>query len=81
MGWWQDNNCYYTYDTSDLEEVLSFSNSDERPQLVVRVFERLTLKGSKSANCGNPPRSYRARATYWFALEEGVWKIEEYVVD
>ncbi|BAQ64820.1 hypothetical protein GM3709_1585 [Geminocystis sp. NIES-3709] len=75
IDWLQQNGCYYTYDYSNIEYVISFDNQGIRPSLTVKVSEKLTLNGSSSAGCNGRPKSYSQPATYWFEKENGIWKI------
>ena len=81
IAWLQRNNCYYTYGYSNIENIVAFNNSGNRPYLKVRVFEKLQLHGPKNLGCGNRPKSYRTNVTYWFAKDSGKWKITDYVVE
>ena len=80
MNWLKNNGCYYTYGISQIENVVSFSNTVTRPTLTVEVYEELQLNGPKKAGCGNPPTSYRKDVTYWFEKDNGDWKIYDYQV-
>jgi hypothetical protein len=81
MDWLQQNGCYYTYDYSNIDYVISFDNQGSRPSLRVKVSEKLTLHGSRSAGCNGRPKSYSKPATYWFEKENGIWKIYNYDVE
>ena len=81
MGWLRSNDCYYEYDFSKIEGVVSFDNSGTRPSLKVKVHEKLQLHGPNKAGCDNPPSSYRKNVTYWFEKDNGVWKIYDYKLE
>ena len=80
MNWLRNNGCSYTYYISNIEDVISFSNSGQRPTLIVQIYEKLKLNGPKAAGCGNPTQSYRANVTYWFEQDNEIWKIYQYEV-
>ncbi len=80
VGWLKEYGCYYTYSNSQINDVVSFSASDDRATLVVGVRETLQLHGSKSAGCGKSPQTYNKNATYWLKKEAGTWKIYKYEV-
>jgi ARC6-like, IMS domain len=85
MDWLQENGCYYTYDYSNIDSVISFSNRGNRPSLIVKVSEKLTLNASPNtpieADCIGIPKSYSKPVTYWFEKENNVWKIYNYDVE
>ena len=81
IGWLRRNNCYYTYDFSNIDNVWLFSTSGTRPLLKVRVSEKLQLQGSSSAGCNNRPQSYQKNVSYWFEKDNGKWKISYYDVE
>ena len=81
MEWLRSNGCYYTYNISNIEKVIDFSNTVQRPSLTVRVYEELQLHGPRKVGCGNKPQSYRANVTYWFEKDNGDWKIYHYKVN
>jgi len=76
LGWLKNNGCYYTYDYSNIRSVQSFNPSSTQPSLTVRVSERLQLHGPASAGCDNRPKTYTKTITYWFAKDNGIWKLE-----
>lgn len=75
IGWLERNGCYYTYDYSNVENVISFNNSGTRPSIKVTVSERRQLHGPQSAGCSNPSTLSRRDITYWFEKENDTWKI------
>ncbi len=81
MNWLRNNGCYYTYNISNIENIISFSNTGQRPTLTVKVYEELQLHGPRQAGCGNPLHSYTANVTYWFEKDNGEWKIYHYKVN
>ena len=81
IGWLRRNDCYYTYDFSNIDNVWLFSTSGMRPLLKVRVSEKLQLHGPNSAGCNNRPQSYQKNVSYWFEKDNGKWKISYYDVE
>lgn len=81
INWLKNNGCYYTYDYSNIDRLISFNNTGSRPALEVQVSEKLQLHGSSSAGCDNPPKKYTKNVTYWFEQENGNWKIYHYEVN
>lgn len=75
IGWLERNNCYYTYDYSNVENVVEFDNSGNRPYITVTVSEKLQLQGPQSAGCNGRSNSYRKNVTYQFEKESETWKI------
>lgn len=80
VGWLKNNNCYYIYDYSKVNNINSFSNTEEKPVLDVSVSEKLKIDGSTRA-CGTGGfKSYTKNVTYWFEKDDGIWKIYDYKV-
>jgi len=80
VGWLKQNDCYYTYNYSNLNQVLSFSNVEERPILRINVSEQLRINGDNSACGSGATRAYTKDVTYWFEKSDGTWKIYDYKV-
>ena len=59
VGWLKRNGCYYSYDFSNIDNVLLFYTSGLRPLLKIQVSEKLQLHGPSGAGCGNKPRYYQ----------------------
>jgi hypothetical protein len=82
LDWLRQNSCYYTYDYSYIDNIISFSNTGARPTLTVQVSEKLTLNPTydtpSSAGCSAIAKSYTKNVTYWFEKENGFWKIYDY---
>lgn len=84
MGWLKENNFYYTYDFSEVQEVLEFdvyrpaSRNTELAYVVVNVSESLTQYDSRGRvvpeNSGQSKRVFK----YELAQENGQWKIYDY---
>ena len=81
VGWLKRNNCYYTYDFSNINNVWLFSTSGTRPLLKIQVSEKLQLHGPSSSGCSNRPRYYQKNVSYWFEKDNGAWKIYYYEVE
>ena len=81
IGWLKRNDCYYTYDFSNIDNVWLFSTSGMRPLLKVQISEKLQLQGSSSSGCNNRPRSYQKNVSYWFEKDNANWKISYYDVE
>ena len=75
MGWLEENSCYYKYDYTEIKKVISFNDTERQPSLTVKVGEKYTLHGPRSSPCSNRPLAYERNFTYWFAKDNGVWKI------
>lgn len=80
VNWLINNGCYYVYDYSNIDSIISFNNQTSRPSLTVQVSERLALNGSSSAGCNGKYNTYSKPVTYWFEKENGQWKIYNYKV-
>lgn len=80
VGWLRSKGCYYTYDFSNINRIVSFDPSGSSPSITVNVTEQLTLHGPRSAGCGTPTQTYQKNVTYWFKKESGNWKILNYKV-
>ncbi|MFW6296755.1 MAG: ARC6/PARC6 family protein [Halothece sp.] len=80
VGWLRDRGCNWNYAFSNIEDVWLFSNRGERPFLKIRVHEGLELYGPNKG-CKKSYNDYRANVTYWFAKDNGVWKIYDYNVE
>ncbi|MDC0836470.1 ARC6/PARC6 family protein, partial [Limnoraphis robusta] len=76
IDWLRKNNSYYTYRESKVINVVSFSVSGSRPELIVTVYEDRTFhtpRGIDSRLSGASKGNYR----YWFVKDNGRWKIYE----
>jgi hypothetical protein len=80
VGWLKQNDCYYQFYYSQVNKVISFSNTEERPALTVSVSEKLELNGPSSAGCGRGAKSYIKYVTYWFEKDGKYWKIYDYKI-
>lgn len=78
IAWLKNNNHYYTYKISEVQEVFEFSSSGNRPYIKVKVYEDLTLYGPNGINQANTGAG-AGNFIYFFEKDsDGRWKIEEY---
>jgi len=70
---------YYTYNNSQINKVVLFSNSGSNPTIVVNVSEELYLHTSQGISQSNSG-SYTANVIYFFQKDNEVWKIYDYQV-
>ena len=78
IDWLRNNNSYYIYNKSSIQNVSNFSNSDGRPSLRVSIFEDRTLIGKNGKRDASQSGSSTNSFTYFFAKDNGVWKIVDY---
>lgn len=81
VGWLKQYNCYYSYEFSDIKQIISFSSSSSEASLTVNIREKLQLHGPRSAGCGKSPQTYQTNILYWFKKDNGQWKLSEYKVE
>ena len=74
IDWLQKYNRYYTYNKSEITNVIGFSSSGSRPYIKVRIIEELYLQGEKGLDKTNSGE-YKIDYIYFFAKENGTWKI------
>jgi ARC6-like, IMS domain len=77
IGWLKKYNAYYTFNSYEINNVGAFSASEQRPSIKVQMTEDKTLHTPK----GNDPSQSGTSTftlTYFFALEDGIWKIHDY---
>ncbi|BAZ86393.1 ARC6/PARC6 family protein [Dolichospermum compactum] len=74
IDWLQKYNRYYTYNKSEITNVMGFSSSGSRPYIKVRIIEELYLQGEKGIDKTNSGE-YQIDYIYFFAKENGTWKI------
>lgn len=77
IDWLRSNNSYYTYDYSQINKVISFSDSGERPSITLNISEELYLHGPKGID-RKSSGEYSATMIYFFEKDNGVWKIYDY---
>jgi hypothetical protein len=80
QGWLNARRCYYTYGFSNIDNVWLFDNKQSKPYLKIQVHENFRLNGPSKCNWSSS-RTYRKNVEYWFAKDNGVWKIEHYKVE
>jgi hypothetical protein len=74
IDWLQKYNRYYTYNKSEITNIMGFSNSGSNPYIKVRIIEELYLQGEKGIDKTNSGE-YQIDYIYFFAKENGTWKI------
>lgn len=77
LSWLKKYNSYYTYNKSEIINVINFYNSGKQGYIKLRVFEELYLhtpKGINQENSGEFRNSY----IYYLNSDNGVWKISSY---
>ncbi|MBE9017081.1 DUF4101 domain-containing protein [Chroococcidiopsidales cyanobacterium LEGE 13417] len=77
IDWLQNNSSYYTYENSQINKILSFQTSGDRPSLIVNISEELYLHGPRGIGWSRS-KTYHADFIYFFSKDNGVWKISEY---
>lgn len=77
IDWLRDNNSYYTYAITRVDNVWAFDNSKSLVEIKLRVTEDLTLRNSNGGI--DPERSGRTTANYiyYLAQDNGTWKIHD----
>ena len=81
IDWLRNNNSYYIYNESRVEDVFSFSVDNERPSIKVSIFEDRVLIGKTGKPVASQSGSSTNNFTYFFVQEDGVWKIVDYKSD
>ena len=77
IAWLRNNNSYYTYNNTHIDNILRFSNSGAKSYLKIRVPEELylhSLHGIDRKNSG----PYQADFIYFFEKDNENWKISDY---
>jgi hypothetical protein len=74
IDWLQKYNRYYTYNKSEITNIMGFSSSGRLPYIKVRVVEELYLQGEKGIDKTNSGE-YQIDYIYFFTKENGTWKI------
>lgn len=77
VDWLKENQYYYQYNFSNIEGVIEFSNSQDRPYIKVRVSEERYLHGQNGIDQKNSG-VYTDNFIYFFEKENGTWKIYDY---
>lgn len=77
IDWLRSNNSYYDYENTNITEIISFSVSGSRPELVVTVYEETTLNTPTGVDYSSSAVGSR-RYSYSFVKENGSWKIFDY---
>ena len=76
LAWLKKYKAYYTYKNYEINKNSDFSNSGQRPSIKTQITEDRILHTSE----GNDPSQTgkNTTLTYFFALEDGIWKIYDY---
>jgi hypothetical protein len=77
VEWLKKYKSYYTFTGHKIEKVEKLSDSGPRPSIQLQITEEQTLNtpdGTDPAASGQSTATW----TYFFTLEDGVWKIDDY---
>ncbi len=77
IDWLRSNNSYYNYGNTSITEIISFSVSGSRPELIVTIYEETTLNTPTGVDRSSSASGSR-RYSYSFFKENGSWKIFDY---
>ncbi|MGK7903380.1 MAG: AAA-like domain-containing protein [Hormoscilla sp.] len=77
IDWLRQNQAYYVYKKSEIEQVWSFASSATRPAIKVQISENRILFGRQGIDYSQSGTS-KGNYTYYFITEQGVWKISDY---
>ena len=77
IDWLRRNNFYYRYKSIQIRQIWSFSNSGYRPELKLSIYEDRTLYGPNGIDYSKSGASTQ-NYIYFFAQENGAWKIYDY---
>lgn len=78
IDWLRNNNSYYTYSLSRVDNVWVFDNSGSNPTLKVRITEDRTLYGASGNIDYDKSGRKTANYVYYFSRENDGWKINDY---
>jgi hypothetical protein len=77
IDWLRQNQAYYVYKESRIQQVWSFASAATRPALKVQISENRILFGRQGIDYSQSGTS-TGNYTYYFITEQGVWKIYDY---
>ncbi len=77
IDWLRDNNSYYTYAITRVENVWAFDNSKSLVEIKLRVTEDLTLHNSSGGIDAERSGRTTANYIYYLAQDNGTWKIHD----
>jgi hypothetical protein len=77
LAWLKKYDAYYSFRPFKVNKILEYSSSGQRPSLKLDVTEDRTLHTSKGDDPSESGIS-TATFTYFFELEDGIWKIYDY---
>jgi hypothetical protein len=78
IDWLRNNNSYYTYSLSRVDNVWTFNNSANNPTIKVRITEDRTLYGASGNIDYDKSGRKTANYVYYFSKENDGWKINDY---
>ena len=76
IAWLKKYKAYYTFNPYEVK-ALGFSSSEQRPSIKTQVTEDKTLHTPEGNDPSQTGKSTSVM-TYFFALEDGIWKIYDY---
>lgn len=74
MDWLRSTGSYYTFNQSQITEVIDFSTSGELPVLKVKISENMVFYNGEQNN--RETTASTNSYTYTFRQEQGTWKID-----
>jgi hypothetical protein len=77
LAWLKKYGAYYNFKSYKVNKVLEYSNSGQRPSIKLNLTEDRTLhtpQGEDPSESGISTKTF----TYFFELEDGIWKIYDY---
>ena len=78
IDWLKNNNSYYTYSLSRVDNVWTFNNSGSNPTIKVRITEDRNLYGASGNIDYDKSGRKTANYIYYFSKENDGWKINDY---
>ncbi|WP_354635932.1 ARC6/PARC6 family protein [Planktothricoides raciborskii] len=76
MDWLRSTGSYYTFNQSQIIEVIEFSTSGELPVLKVKISENMVFYNGEQNK--RETKASTNSYTYTFRQQQGSWKIEDY---
>ena len=77
IDWLKDNNSYYTYAITRVDNVWAFDNSKSLVEIKLRVTEDITLHNSNGGVDAERSGKTTANYIYYLAQDNGTWKIHD----
>jgi hypothetical protein len=78
IDWLRNNNSYYTYSLSRVDNVWAFDNSGSNPTLKVKITEDRTLYSASGNIDYDKSGRKTANYVYYFSRDNNGWKINDY---